>query len=256
MKNYIVLANWKMELTHHQSLAWLNKHYTALVTVLRQNTPVTLVLCPSFTCLEQFNKITHKTVIKIGAQDCSYALSGAYTADTSPQTLQELGCTYCIVGHSERRRYYHETDAHIAQKVKLLIEHSITPVVCIGETEQERSHNTVYTRLTEQLEPVFNIIHEHKAPFCIAYEPVWAIGTGVTPTSQQLSSVLAWIQNYITSWGLEQHVTLLYGGSVTSANLESLAQQDLVDGYLVGKASLDFQELKKIVLLVIRGLES
>lgn len=255
--NYCIVANWKMEFTHRQSLEWLRKYYKELVTLVEQ-APVTLILCPLVTCLEEFGRYIQNNSIKLGAQNCSFVAHGAHTGEINVKTLKELGCSYCIVGHSERREYHFETNAHVAQKVQLLLEQGISPIICIGETQQERLHATYRQALEQQLAFIFehDFILQHTTPLYIAYEPVWAIGTGNIPTYRELNSTFSWLKEHLMQKMQKNstvHCKILYGGSVNSSTLERFLPLSL-DGFLVGKASLDFQELKKIALLVEKYL--
>ncbi len=159
---------------------------------------------------------------------------GAFTGDISARSLKELGCSYGIIGHSERRTTYCESDKQIAQKASLLNSHGITPILCIGETLEDRASGNTYKKLTAQLKLI-----KDTSNAIIAYEPVWAIGTGQLPTEQELCDVVAWIR-------LRTDAQILYGGSIDDHSCKKLSS--LVDGFLVGKASIAIEALKKIIL--------
>jgi triosephosphate isomerase (TIM) len=243
----LIVANWKMQLTYSESLAWIQSYKEELSDLVKK-TKNTLVLCPSAIALAPFASLLSSTSLRWGAQDCSCYERGAYTGDISVLSLQELGCGWCIVGHSERRKYHGETSEQVAMKAKLLIDHGIQPIVCIGETEEERLKGATYAVLQEQLEPVLAMLDAHAAKrICFAYEPVWAIGTGKVPAPRQLKPIIEWLIPFFTSYKLE--ATLLYGGSVQEKNIHEFKHITGLDGFLVGKASIDFQILKKIVIL-------
>ncbi len=239
----LIVANWKMQFTHNESLAWVHKHEQELIKICKQ-TDCTFVLCPTFTTLAS---LTGSLLIR-GAQDCSIHEQGAYTGDVSVLSLKELGCSYCIVGHSERRIYCKETTEDIKQKVALLMHHKIEPIFCIGETAEQKVHGSTQKALEQQLLPVLK--HIQNEPFnriCIAYEPVWAIGTGKIPTIEELNSVIDWLQGYVKSSFPALSFSLLYGGSVNDKNIQELKNIERLQGFLLGKASTDFHALKYII---------
>jgi triosephosphate isomerase (TIM) len=219
-----------MFLSHSQSVKLLKDHHFELEQATKASSN-TLVICPSFTVLPYTSTLS--TSLLFGAQDCSSQEQGAFTGDIFAGSLQELGCTYTLIGHSERRTNHCETDVVIAQKAQRLISQNIRPVLCIGETFDDRLSGASHTKLETQLDRVkhLNII--------LAYEPVWAIGTGKLPTPQELSDTVAWIKQRI-------EMPVLYGGSINDHTCEELSS--LVDGFLVGKASITVEALKKIIL--------
>lgn len=209
-----------MYFSYIQACAWLKTHLQELTTLTQEHT---IVICPDFTILSHMQE----TEFRYGAQNCAQELTGAYTGEVSAQTLKELGCSYCIIGHSERRRLFGETAQACAQKVQRLQECGITPIYCIGEEDFKQ-------------DPVLELAPKN---LIIAYEPVWAIGTGVTPTIAELQDRIGSIKEYT-----EDRYPVLYGGSVNGKNSAELKKVTGLDGFLIGKASTDFQELKKIVL--------
>jgi len=228
MLNKLYIANWKMYLSHTQASAWLQAHGAEIAALAKENT---IVICPDFTLLPNMHGLLY------GAQNCAAEQAGAYTGEISAQTLKELGCSYCIVGHSERRTLFGETTQECAKKITLLQENGIIPIYCIGE--QEQSSNP-YAVLKSQLDPVLQEAPQH---LIVAYEPVWAIGTGKTPPTAFLTEVVTWIKEYIPV-----NFPVIYGGSVTEVTIRELKSITIIDGFLIGKASTDFQQLKKIVL--------
>ncbi len=242
--NKLLIANWKMQLTHDEARAWLSDHLTDLENTL-SSAGNRLVICPSFTVLRHTSALAIKN-IAWGAQDCSFEERGAYTGDVSILSLKELGCSYIIVGHSERRRNYGDTDERVRDKTQLALKNNIQPIVCIGETWQERLDGRTYQILEKQLTLLTGFMQNNEK-IHIAYEPVWAIGTGETPDKTNITQTILWIKNYIEKRVGNHACTILYGGSV---NKETIAEvpMELIDGLLLGTASTDASALKKIIL--------
>lgn len=210
----------------------------------------TIVLCPSFVALQRLEEYASNTEILIGAQNCSQFQSGPYTGEVSAVSLQQIGVNFCIVGHSERRRNFGETNQIIAQKVERTIENLIIPIICIGETKQQHEKKETFNVLEAQLIDVLEVLSKHpESPFVIAYEPVWAIGSGAVPNINDLTKTFDWLQGHIKRNHPQAQVQFLYGGSVTEENSEKIIQIEHVDGFLIGGASLDFQKFQNIVLL-------
>lgn len=249
--SYTIIGNWKMYFTFKQALNWLRSAKSELDQVC-QKSGNSLILCPSFESLYSINLELKDSQIELGAQDCSNYLQGAYTGQISARSLSEIGCSYCIVGHSERRAYQREQNEEIAQKVKLLLESTISPILCIGESKQEYEAGKTEEILKNQLKPITESLpsQSSKIPFYIAYEPIWAIGTGVTPENSYLEKIFTLIKTITKQWPNKDSIHLLYGGSVNAQTCESLKNISTIEGFLIGKASTDFQELKKIVSLL------
>ncbi len=241
----LIIANWKMQLTHQEVRTWLKTHAPTFDSLLAQ-TNNTLVICPSYTELAFAHSLSTMH-IRFGAQDCGLHERGAYTGDVSVLTLKELGCTYTLIGHSERRIYHGETDEAIAQKATLLLKHGIEPIICIGETSKERDTGTTLQVLENQLSLVAKLLG--RETLTIAYEPVWAIGTQQVPRASEIASVFSWIRTFMEKQRTQARIKLLYGGSVNERTIEDLGL-GIADGFLLGKASLDPQELKKILLKI------
>lgn len=234
MNQIMYVANWKMYLTYHESLQWLRDNKPELAQLSKDNT---LVMCPDFTVLADAQQ--QNPELTLGAQNCASELQGALTGEVSAESLGQLGVTYCIIGHSEQRARGHDTTELYLKKLTCLNACNITPIFCIGEKHEER--NRIYEVLEHQLTPVF----QNNKKLIIAYEPVWAIGTGAVPTNSDLEPVLQWIK-----LKTKNQYPLLYGGSVTRNTISELKKLENLDGFLIGKASTDFQELKKIVLSI------
>lgn len=248
-KNRIIIANWKMNLSFNQTKQWCLDARESCIEI-QKKTQSTLILCPSFDALSMTSGIFKDTPIKIGAQDCSAYLAGAHTGEVSALSLAQLGCTYTLIGHSERRTAYNESNEHIPLKASRLLENSITPILCIGETKEHYTKKITHEALEEQIKPILQLYAQ--APYqrlLIAYEPVWAIGTGSVPEADYLKKVFSWLHDQCKQTVPGINVSLLYGGSVDEKNIESLSNIDEIDGFLIGGASLDFQKFNNIVSL-------
>ncbi len=241
---FTYVANWKMAVSyeHAQRLAAEFEQQPLLL----KDSLDKFILCPSFPALNLFGKLAQENRILLGAQDCSPYLNGAYTGDVDALSLKQVGCTYCIVGHSERRNLHHETPELIAQKVSQLQLNQITPIVCVGETAEEKENGLTLRALQHQLQPVLTVSAATQGPLIIAYEPVWAIGSGAQPTHEEITSIIDSIQAYSVTI-LNSPVPVFYGGSVNATTIHALKKIPALDGVLIGSASTDFHSLQKIV---------
>ncbi len=201
-----------------------------------------VLMCPPFTLLRKLREAAEGTEIRVGAQNVHSQVSGAYTGEIAAPMLQDAGATYCLVGHSERRSYFGETDAIVRDKVAVLLQHAIQPVVCVGETLEQREQGTHESTVAQQLRGAFSEIASADQQRCvIAYEPVWAIGTGKTATPEQANAMHAFVREEmgrLASPEIAAGLRILYGGSVNAKNAEELMSQPEIDGALVGGASL------------------
>lgn len=245
MKKLLYIANWKMNLSPEQVSAFYHDNYDELYALTDH---ADIVLCPSFVSLGLLSPFIRNTEIHLGAQNCSEHKIGAFTGEVNAESLEQLGCSFCIIGHSERRILFHETNTIIAQKIQRLLEQEITPIVCIGETDQQYDQNKTKAALTEQLDSIITTLKNNNKPLIIAYEPVWAIGTHNTPDVEQLEHIFDWIKNYVTAHIPHNQVRYVYGGSVNSTTIKKLKELSNIDGFLIGGASGDFQTFKNIVL--------
>jgi len=211
---------------------------------------VEVAVCPPAIFIEQVATLTANNSIEFGAQDVSTNVSGAFTGETSPVMVKEFGAKYSLVGHSERRQYHNETDAVVAAKFVAIQENGLVPVLCIGETLEERETNVTTTVVETQLKAVIDLAGIDALENCvIAYEPVWAIGTGKVATSEQAQEVHAHIRNWLKAQSsvVAEKVQILYGGSVKAASAKELFAQADIDGGLVGGAALMVEEFAGII---------
>lgn len=244
-QSLIYISNWKMAMPYEQAIEFIKSNSHEIQNFFNANTSI--IVCPSFVALVPLIQLSRDTVF-MGAQDCSAYERGSFTGQVSAKDLSEIGVRYCIVGHSERRTLCHETDSEVAQKVEQLIKVGLTPIICVGETLQEREAGITTIILGDQLLPIFEVLKKHaEKTAIIAYEPIWAIGTGQIPTNQEIEMVFEFIISSAEKHGLKDCLKLVYGGSVNEYNAQKLKKIPLLDGFLIGSASLDFQKLKKIV---------
>lgn len=242
MRKDMIAGNWKMNATHLEAIQMVQKLSYRLND--SDFDRVEVVVHPPFTALRSAQTVieTDHLRIKLGAQNCHWAESGAYTGEISPGMLAKLSVSYVIVGHSERRHIFGETDADINRKVKAVFEAGMTPILAVGETEQERSDG-----LTEDIvrghfgAGTSGLSQDQVNSLVVAYEPVWAIGTGKTATPDDAGSVCSFIRELAADsfGGAADHMRILYGGSVNPGNVASIMAKKDIDGALVGGASLD-----------------
>jgi triosephosphate isomerase len=237
MRKKIIAGNWKM----NNDLAQTTELITA-ITQLLSTTTAEVVVCPPFTSLQSAGKLLAGSKVKIGAQDVSLHDSGAYTGEVSVAMLKSVGCHYVIVGHSERRQYHGETNEIINQKAKKVLAGGLLPIICIGETLDEREKGITNQVLTVQIKGVLSGLSAGDVErSVIAYEPVWAIGTGKTATKEQAEEAHALIRSVVAelySSESAQKLVIQYGGSVKPDNAKELLSQPNIDGALVGGACL------------------
>lgn len=250
-QKYMYLANWKMYWTFDQTVEFVNKQFHNL-TLLAQSSDVQIVLCPSSVALYPVIGVFAQSNVAVGAQDCSDHVRGAFTGQVSATDLNAMGCQFCIIGHSERRRYNGETDAMVALKCTQLLDAGVNPVVCIGETQEENQQGKTLEVLARQLNQIFDLLKQRAyqlmdSQILIAYEPVWAIGTGMVPTNEHLETVFAWLATTTAKQLPGLKMVFIYGGSISGKNSSSLKKVAGLEGFLIGGASLDFQEFENIV---------
>jgi triosephosphate isomerase (TIM) len=247
MRTPLVVGNWKM----HSGIADSRALATAIRDGLKRPRGVEVAVCPPFTSLSAVADILAGSAIALGGQNCHWEDKGAFTGEVAPGMLAELGCRYVLLGHSERRHIFHETDEEINRKVTAALRHSLLPVLCVGETEEERRQGLTFTVVEGQLRTGWaGLGAEEIARSVLAYEPVWAIGTGVIATPAQAAEVHGYLRGLVSelaSKEIAQSLRILYGGSVKPENAAELTQEPDIDGALVGGASLQPQSFITIV---------
>ena len=212
---------------------------------------VEIVICAPFTCLDAVSELISESNIKLGAQNMYWQEQGAFTGEISPLMLKDLGCKYVIIGHSERRHYFSETNETVNKKVKSALEHNLTPIVCVGEKLEERKAEKTFDIIRGHIiNGLKDIPKEQLSKVVIAYEPVWAIGTGLTAKPEQAQEVHSFIRQLLSEISdndTAQNITIQYGGSVKPENTKELIKQKDIDGALVGGASLKAESFAEIV---------
>ncbi len=246
MRKNIVAGNWKMNTTLEEGVA-LAKEVNEQVS----GSEVTVVLCTPFIHLTEVARVISKDSLFLGAQNCADKVSGAYTGEVSAAMVKSTGASHVILGHSERRAYYGETDAILAEKVNLALENGLTPIFCIGEVLEEREAGKHFDVVKEQLDKgLFHLSSDDFAKIVLAYEPVWAIGTGKTATGEQAQEIHKVIRDHIAARygaGVADDTSILYGGSCKPSNAAELFANPDVDGGLIGGAALKAEDFMGIV---------
>lgn len=243
MKKKLIAGNWKM----NGSIEANDGLVRAIVAGLPQHDCMVAVCVPA-PYLAQVQVLRHGSTLELGAQDLSSHEQGAYTGEVSALMLKDFGVRYVIVGHSERRQYHCETDEAVAEKVRAALAHGITPIVCVGETLAEREAGRTEEVVKRQLAAVIHVNGHCISEIVVAYEPVWAIGTGRTATPEQAQQVHAVLRTQLqAATSHSERVHLLYGGSMNAANAASLLAQPDIDGGLIGGASLKAADFLQIV---------
>jgi len=248
LSEFLYVANWKMQLSFKESISFCWNHKDDL-EVLSAKENVHIVLCPSFDALHLISQVFVNSELSVGAQSCSAHEFGPYTGEVSARSISQIGCEFCIIGHSERRKLFGQTDEIVAQKVQQAIKNNLYPIICVGETKQQHDEGQAKEIIKKQISFVCEAIKKtsHKATVCFAYEPVWAIGSGIVPENNQIEEVLGQIQAVSEQIVPDASVAFLYGGSVNGQNAQKLREISGLGGFLIGGASLDFQKFEKIV---------
>ncbi len=247
MRIPFIAGNWKMYKTVHEAVVFVKE----LKSAVRDITDVEIIVAPPFTAVHAVAEAARNSNIGVAGQDVYWEREGAFTGEVSPAMLKEAGAEYAIVGHSERRRLFGETDAIVNRKVTATIGAGLTPIVCIGETLEERERDETFAVLDRQIkEGLDGFSVEQIAELVVAYEPVWAIGTGRTATSAQAGDAHAHIRKRLRQWfgaDAADRCHVIYGGSVKPDNIGELIAEPDVDGALVGGASLDVRSFADLV---------
>ena len=247
MRKPIIAGNWKMNKTLAEAKSF--------VADTKNNVPtsdaVDSIICAPFPFLHALVEDTKGTDLKIAAQNMHFEESGAFTGEVSPAVLKDLGVTYVVLGHSERREMFNETDESVNKKAKAAFNYDLTPIICVGETLEQREANQTMDLVADQVTKALDGLTEDQVKqSVIAYEPIWAIGTGKTATSEQANEVCAHVRKTVASVvssDAAEAVRIQYGGSVKPANIDELLQQSDIDGALVGGASLEADSFLKLV---------
>ncbi|NEU09487.1 triose-phosphate isomerase [Flavihumibacter sp. R14] len=250
MRKKIVAGNWKMNLDYTSGIGLFSEIVNMVNDEVMGEQHV--IVCPPYVHLGAICQLakTHNKV-SVGAQNCHQAQSGAYTGEVSAPMLQSVGVNYVILGHSERRQYFAENNALLAEKVNSALQHQLSPIFCIGETLDQRNDNSYFDVIKRQLaEGLFHLTESQFANVVLAYEPVWAIGTGLTATPEQAQEIHEFIRNEVRSKygeGTASDLSILYGGSCNPKNAAELFAKPDIDGGLIGGASLKSRDFVDII---------
>ncbi len=247
MRVPLIAANWKMNKIISEARSFVEEMKSKVKDVEDKE----IVICPPYTSLIAVKQAISNSNIELGAQNVFWEEKGAYTGEISVKMLKDIGCKYIILGHSERRKYFFETDGIINKKIKKVLEESVSPIFCIGETLEERERNITFDVLKRQLTIGLNEIDINNVDkVVIAYEPVWAIGTGRTATPSQAEEAHYFIRNWVKEKFSEENskrIRIIYGGSIKPENISDLMKCENIDGGLVGGASLKIDSFVNII---------
>lgn len=246
MRTPIIAGNWKMNNTVDEAVNLIRD-----IKKGKKNSDVEVVVCVPFTALWQVKKEIEGTSIKLGAQNMHWEDRGAFTGEISPLMLKEIGIDYVIIGHSERRQYFNETDETVNKKVKAALKYDIKPIICVGETLEEREKGMEKDVVKRQVEAALEDIDKKNIEdIVIAYEPIWAIGTGKTASNKDANDMISFIRQTVSDkYGenISQSMRIQYGGSVKPNNIKELMTESDIDGALVGGASLKADDFLKLI---------
>ncbi len=243
MRRYVVAGNWKMNMLPNEAIDFM----TALEPMVKDSESE-VIICAPFTDLFYTINCAQDTNIHVGAQNMHWEENGAYTGEVSPNMLKSINCEYVIIGHSERREYFAETDETVNKKVKSALAHGLKPIMCVGETLEQREAGQTVELITGQISKgLAGLTAEDLDNVIIAYEPIWAIGTGKTATNEEANEAIKEIRNKIKKEFGTDDITILYGGSCNDKNASELFAMPDIDGGLVGGASLKADQFEKIV---------
>ncbi len=248
MRVPLIAGNWKMNNTIEESLDLAN-NLVEFSKEFDKNTEI--LICAPFTALYALKKVLNGSKIKLGAQNMHFEESGAYTGEISAIMLKDIGVDYVLIGHSERRQYFSESDEFLNKKIKTALKFNLKPILCVGETLEQREANAEKETVRSQ---IINGLHDINIEclknIVIAYEPVWAIGTGKTATSKQANEIISYIRSVIKELyndSVSENIIIQYGGSVKGSNASEIMAESDIDGALVGGASLKADEFIKII---------
>ncbi|MBN1150317.1 triose-phosphate isomerase [candidate division WOR-3 bacterium] len=245
-----ICGNWKMNGSFESTNLWAESAVKASIEFQR----VQIGISPPFVFIEKAVKITQDSKVVVGAQNCFWKKNGAFTGEISPKFLKEVGCGFVILGHSERRTIFKETSEEISEKVKASIDEKLKVILCVGETEKEREEDQTFEIVGRQLEESLASCSPESARFIdIAYEPVWAIGTGKVATGDTAQEMHLFIRRFLNNKFGENDIRILYGGSVKPSNWAELCEKQDIDGALVGGVSLIPTDFKRIIQISNKG---
>ena len=247
MRKKVIAGNWKM----NKVLSDVQDFVSTVTEQVKDNDRVETIICAPFPYLAYLVVATKDTPIKVSAQNMHFEDSGAYTGEVSPVMLKDIGVTHVVIGHSERREYFNETDETVNKKVHAAFNHGLTPIVCVGESLEQREANETMDVVSAQVKKAIEgLTAEQVGALIIAYEPIWAIGTGKTASSEDANEVCSYIRQLIKdefSADVAEKVIIQYGGSVNPNNIKDLLAQSDIDGGLVGGASLEAESFLQLV---------
>ena len=238
---YYCIANWKMNFSISDTIRFID----SLVKNNLQKSKTKIILCPSFISIKDAKDKMFGFAIEVGAQNVHHSIQGSYTGEVSVKMLKEIECEWVILGHSERRQYFNEEDVIINDKLNTVLKSGLNPVLCIGESFDQRNNNETFEVLKHQLDISLNNINIVNKEIVIAYEPVWAIGTGVSATTELIKETVDWIDKYLLQ-NFSVNIPILYGGSVSLSNCSDIIELDNISGFLIGTSSLDVSEFYSI----------
>lgn len=246
MRRPLMAGNWKMHKTIPEAVAMVQE----LKEKISDVKDIDVLICPTFTALYSLSSQTKGSNIKIGAQNLFWEPKGAFTGEISADMIVDAGCSYVIIGHSERRQYFGETDETVNKKVKAALKAGLIPIICVGETLQERETDVTFKVIERQVrDGIKDLTSEQSSKIVIAYEPVWAIGTGKTASPEQAQEVHCFIRKVYSEMysAASDAIRILYGGSVKPDNVSELMKKQDIDGGLVGGASLEASSFEKLI---------
>lgn len=251
MRKPLIAGNWKMNKTHTEGTDLAEKLVEGIRENFKDNSTTEVVLCPPFTALKDVKEVLKGTGIKLGAQNVHHEDAGAFTGEVSVSMLKDLGVELVIVGHSERRQIFGEKDGLVNKKLTKVLRSGLTPILCIGETLEEREEDKTKEVVKRQImQGLEGLTEEETGKIVVAYEPIWAIGTGRSATAEDANDVIGYIRGILKDIGGAEKaggIRILYGGSVKSSNAASLLRKPQIDGALVGGASLKAEEFLGII---------
>ncbi|XRX42840.1 MAG: triose-phosphate isomerase [Buchnera aphidicola (Eriosoma harunire)] len=247
----LIIGNWKL---HGNKNTIYDVFYPLIKFLKKQLINNSIMLLPPILYLHYAHKIIQNSSILLGAQNVDLNVSGAFTGETSINMLKDIGVNYILVGHSERRIYHQENNMIIAKKFKLIKDHNCIPILCIGETQEQKNNNQTKSIIRKQLNLIFSLCGESAFNnTIIAYEPVWSIGTGTIPNEQTIQNIHEYINNYIKhkyeGQNIDNNISIIYGGSVNKYNIKNILHTNNVDGVLIGKGSLDYSTFSNLIKL-------